>query len=468
MKNRSVRLKITLWFSILLAVIVLLTFLVVFYVSRSVVQKNLRASLVETVEDNVDEVEYLEDLSSRDNDKDLYLQFRNGYLEIDDDYLDRVNGIATALFQEDGTLLYGEDPIASNGPEFSDSVVQTYTSHGTSYYVYDRMLTGNSLDGLWLRGVVAQTQGDGQLSTVVRLSLILLPLLLLLAIGGGWLIAGRTLRPIQQISQAAAQISQGHDLNRRIHLDPGGDELHQLADAFDAMLDRLEASFAAEQQFTSDASHELRTPMSVIMAQCEYTLEEPRTPEEYRDALEVIARQGKKMSTLIRDMLNFTRLENQSAREPFLPLDLSSLVSSVCDDMALLQENGITLTSQVQPDLTVTGSTELLTRLLVNLISNAYRYGKPGGWISVTLQQTQTGITLSVADNGIGIAPDQQEKIFRRFYQADASRTGSGTGLGLSMVQEIVRLHGGTITVESQLDQGSTFTVTFFEKNETL
>ena len=466
MKNCSIRLKITLWFSILLIVIVALTFLVVFSVSRSVMQQQLRRALAETVEDNIDEVEFLETLDYRDNDfdNDLYLQYRGGYLEIDDDYLDRVNGIATALYQEDGRLLYGEDPIAADGLAFLDGQIQTYTANGTTYYVYDRMLSGNNLDGLWLRGVVSELQGMEQLSSIVRFSLILLPLLLLLAIVGGWIIAGRVLRPIQQIAQAASQISQGHDLKKRIHLGPGGDELHKLADIFDAMFDRLETSFAAEQQFTSDASHELRTPMSVIMAQCEYTLESPRSPEEYQDALEVIQRQGRKMSRLIHDMLDFTRLENRSNREPFVPVDLSALVSSVCDDMALLKENGISLTSHVEPNITINGDIDLLTRLLVNLISNAYHYGRPDGWINVTLLRKDGSVNLSVADNGIGIAPDQQEKIFHRFYQADSSRTGNGTGLGLSMVQEIVQLHGGTIQVESQLDHGSTFIITIPEK----
>ena len=137
MKNCSIRLKITLWFSILLIVIVALTFLVVFSVSRSVMQQQLRRALAETVEDNIDEVEFLETLDYRDNDfdNDLYLQYRGGYLEIDDDYLDRVNGIATALYQEDGRLLYGEDPIAADGLAFLDGQIQTYTANGTTYYV---------------------------------------------------------------------------------------------------------------------------------------------------------------------------------------------------------------------------------------------------------------------------------------------------------------------------------------------
>lgn len=128
------------------------------------------------------------------------------------------------------------------------------------YYVFDQKLSGENLEGLWLRGVVAQTQGNVQLGTVARLSLLLMPLLVLLAVVGGWMIAGRMLRPIRAISAAAEEITADGDLRRRIELAPGSDELHRLAGSFNRMLDRLETSFEKERRFTADVSHELRTP----------------------------------------------------------------------------------------------------------------------------------------------------------------------------------------------------------------
>lgn len=127
-----------------------------------------------------------------------------------------------------------------------------------------------------------------------------MPLLLILAVLGGYWIAGRALRPIQTITAAAAEIGSGRDLKKRIALGAGRDELHRLADTFNAMFDRLDKAFESERQFTSDASHELRTPVSVIRAQCEYTLERDRSPEEYREALEVIFRQSKRMTPACR------------------------------------------------------------------------------------------------------------------------------------------------------------------------
>lgn len=133
--------------------------------------------------------------------------------------------------------------------------------------------------------------------------------------------------------------------------------------------------------------------------------------------------------------------------------------------MALIQEKEIVLNYEVQEQVEFHGNYQLLSRMLTNLISNAYRYGKEQGHIFVSLKRQEQEIELSVSDDGIGIAPEEQEKIFRRFYQADHSRSGSGTGLGLSMVYEIVQFHEGTISVESELEKGSSFIVKFKNKN---
>ncbi len=466
MKNLSIRLKITLWFSAVLALMVAITCGCVLLVSRQVFLKTIRDSLVETVEDNVNEIKFFSEtedveLSAEAN---HFILYQNGFLEIDDDFLDAVNEVYTALYQKDGTLLYGENPIARETTEleFSDSRIQKKRVGGILYYIFDRKLERPGLEGLWLRGTVSEEQGDAQVYTIFRLSLIVLPVLMLLALIGGYLIAGRMLRPLKVISDTVSLISRSGDLGRRIELGMGKDELHRLAGQFDEMFDRLEESFETERQFTSDASHELRTPMSVIMAQCEYSMEEPQTEEEYQGALEVIHRQGKKMTRLIEDMLDFSRLEQGAERYGKEPLDFGELVRSVCEDMALIQEKGIRLTFQVEEGVVLLGNRELLTRLLSNLIGNAYRYGKENGHIFVKLEKNEREARLSVEDDGSGIARSEQEKIFHRFYQADNARTGEGSGLGLAMVQEIAGYHGGTVWVESEPGIGSTFFVLMF------
>lgn len=463
MKNLSIRFKITLWFAAALTLVIALTYFIILSVSGRVIQKTIKDNLIETVTHNIDEVEYYSDISTTDlnNDVDHFIHYGNGFLEIDDDFLDEVNEVYTALYQADGTLLYGENPIArhTSGLTFTGGGLRTISVAKTDYYILDRELTGNGLDGLWLRGIVSEEQGAVQMSSISKMSLILLPMLALLAIFGGYLIARRMLQPIHDISLAASGIGKGGDLKKRINIGSGNDELHQLADTFNEMFARLDDAFEAERRFTSDASHELRTPMSVIMAQCEYSLEESGNTEDCRQALEVIQRQGRKMSKLINDMLNFTRLEIRAESYLLETLDMTELVSSLCTDMALMKENGITLTCHTDAHVLVHGNRELLTRLIANLISNAYRYGKANGHIHVTLQSGTDNVTLSVADDGIGIAKEEQDKIFHRFYQSDTSRSGTGFGLGLSMVYEIAQFHGGSVTVESEPGVGSTFTL---------
>ena len=305
---------------------------------------------------------------------------------------------------------------------------------------------------------MSEEQGDRQLSGMIQIALIVMPLLVVLASVGGYLIARRALNPIQKISWTARQIGEGNDLKRRIDLGEGDDELHQLAATFNEMFDHLEQSFEQERQFTSDVSHELRTPMAVITAQCEYTLEQERTVEEYEEALRVIRRQGRKMTKLINHMLDFARLEMRSGKYADETLDMAELVNTICQDMKLIREHNISLEYQTEAVM-FSGNRELLSRLLTNLVSNAYRYGNENGHIFVDLRQKESALILSVKDDGIGIAEDEQEKIFHRFYQTETSRGGEGTGLGLAMAYEIVRYYNGTIEVESAPGKGSTFTV---------
>ncbi len=460
LKNMTIRSKITLWFSVALIIVVVITYVVILSASSRVLKKTIRDSLTLTVENNVDEVEYLPDILE-DNDVDYYVAYGDGYLEIDDDFLDEVNQVYTSLCMEDGTLVYGENPIAKNTVDvpFSDCKVQEIRVDDTLYYIFDRELDIQGLTGLWLRGVVSEEQGEVQLSSIYRISFILLPSILLLAIIGGYFISKKALAPVKQISEAANEIKRGGDLDKRIEIGDGGDELHELANQFNEMFERLDDSFRTEQQFVSDASHELRTPVSVIMAQCELTLEKDRNADEYKEALQTVSIQGKKMSGLINDMLDFSRLELQTERYPKEDIDISELVESVCYDMAIIKEKGITLSCDAKKDIHFTGNRDLLARLLTNLINNAYRYGKENGHINVNLNLENKKIILTVSDDGIGIEKHELENIFKRFYQVDAARSDSGTGLGLAMVREIAHFHGGEVTVTSTPNIGSTFTL---------
>ncbi|MDO5132588.1 MAG: ATP-binding protein [Eubacteriales bacterium] len=467
--------RITLWFSAVMILIVLLTFLLFRFASRSVLQKTVRSFLLSSVDENADKVRFLADRAEadpRDTD-DVFFAYRDGWLEIDDDFLDRINDVQSGLFTSDGTMLYGKNPIArsmENEPFSSPRVYSYRTEKGNHYFVYDRTLKGEKLEGLWIRGVVPLDSEESQVRDIFRMAAIFVPFLLLLGITGGWLTTKRSLLPVRRIEQAASEISKGTDLERRLDIGTVDRELYDLAAAFNGMLDRLERSFEAEQQFVSDASHELRTPMSVIMAQTELALEKERSQAEYRRALSVILRQGLRMDALIRSMLDYTRLELSPENYPLSETDLSGIVSGVADDMSLIQEKNITLETDVEEGILLPGNSMLLERALQNLIDNAYKYGREDGHISVSLRKNTDSSTaravLTVQDDGIGIPQKDLPHIFERFYRADTSRTSDyrttgGAGLGLSMVKIIADLHGAEIEAESTEGTGSCFSITF-------
>lgn len=233
-----------------------------------------------------------------------------------------------------------------------------------------------------------------------------------------------------------------------------------LLTARDAVSDRVERSFKAETQFTSDASHELRTPVTVILAECD-TLERTQpTAEDYQEGVGVIRRQAQQMSRLIGQLLHITRLEQGTQKTYMERADLSALAEAVCEQQRLIAPAGTELTLDAPEPVEVQADVLLMTRVLNNLIANAFRYGKDGGHVSVTVRRENGWAVLAVRDDGIGIAPEQQERIWQRFYQVDPARSGGeGTGLGLYMVRQIARLHGGTAEVDSAPGQGSTFTV---------
>ena len=475
MKNLTIQKKIIIWFSLTLLLIVFLMNTMTFAIANIVLDEDIRERLMNTVASNVEEIEYFNrlDAGMEREQGDQFLKYNNGWLEIDDDFCDFFEGICTALYDEDGNLLYGESPVKiSRSKDLAYTSVDSTTYHGEKYYVYDRKLAGENLEGLWLRGVVSKNERINILYNTVRLSFWLLPVLALLTILGGYAITRRSFLPVEQIAQSAREIGESGDLSRRLDIGPGNDELHQLAEAFNNMFERLEKSFESERQFTSDASHELRTPTSVILAQAEYGLELADSEEEYRESLEVIKRQADLMNDMINRLLFFTRLEQGTEPVNMQDTDLSTLVEDICDKQRMLQCKDISLATDIQPGIHVETDCSLFTRMLNNLCSNAYKYGKPHGNITVSLKQSQDLAILSVADDGIGIARENLEKIWNRFYQVEPSRNqetdGGGIGLGLSMVKQIADLLGGEITVESILGKGTVFTFALKTKNKNL
>lgn len=458
----TIRTKITLWFSALMVLIFAIMFTVIFIINRYVLYTDVEATLKGIVESNREEIEYTEDFEEEEIEPgDHYFLYGEGYLEIDDDFVSERQGVYTVLLDGNGKIIYGKPPI--DIPFIDQEGVKTQIVDGEKYYVYCVRLESEEMQGLVLQGFVNEDASETILSRMVELSLLIAPILVLIAIIGGYLLAGTFLQPIREMTVTAESINDGIDLSRRIELHKGRDDLHQLAFAFNRMMDRLEQAFEGEKQFTSDVSHELRTPVSTILAQTELTLEKDRTPEEYKEDLRLIQRQGEYMKRLVNGMLQYARLERMETLPEEEEINLSQLVEMIAEEQMLNSQKGITLSCRTEPDLMIRGNIEMLTRLLTNLISNAYRYGREGGTASVRLYREDGRICLSVKDDGIGMTRDEISRIFHRFYQADTARSSHNhsLGLGLSMVAEIARLHHARIEVLSEKEKGSEFLILF-------
>lgn len=264
---------------------------------------------------------------------------------------------------------------------------------------------------------------------------------------------------MRRITQTAREISEGDDLSRRIGLGEGRDEIYTLAAEFDKMFARLEEAFEREKQFTSDASHELRTPTAIIISQCEYTIEQAETLDEAKKALEAVLDQAERIARLLSQLLMLTRADKNHKKLNLETVDLSELTTMVAEQQQESADiRGISIQTNIQPGLIIQGDETMLMRMLINLMDNGIKYGREGGWLKVELRLEDGMIFGSVMDNGVGIAPEHLDKVWNRFWQGDPARGGNGAGLGLSMVKWIVEAHGGSVNVRSTLGEGTEFT----------
>jgi heavy metal sensor kinase len=284
------------------------------------------------------------------------------------------------------------------------------------------------------------------------------PLLVVLAGLGGYFLAARALAPIDKITQMARRIS-AQDLSARLNLPSTADETGRLASTFDSMLARLDEAFQRERRFTADASHELRTPLAAMQTMLSSTLARQRTPARYEQVLADLGEETERLHTLVEGLLHLSRSE---ATHPVLKesVNLSILLADVADSLRpLAEDKGLELAAHISDNLTLTGDRDALIRLFVNLLDNALKYTEQGQISLAATPQPDGFVKVTIADTGVGIAAAHLPHIFDRFYRVDKSRTTSGAGLGLAIALSIARAHGGTISVESKLGQGTTFIV---------
>jgi two-component system OmpR family sensor kinase len=277
--------------------------------------------------------------------------------------------------------------------------------------------------------------------------------------GGRWLV-GRALEPLRSMT-ATAQAVSASNLSERIGKVGRASELEPLAGVLDGMLDRLEAAFEQQKRFTADASHELRTPLAVIASQTELALARERSAAEYREALATCAHAAQRMRSLVDGLLTLARADAGKIQLDRSPFDVTACVEQCAALMrSLAADRGVTIGLALAP-VEWNGDLHRFAQVVINLLTNAVLYNRPGGRIEVGLRLAGDLLELTVADDGIGIAPEEIGSIFKRFHRVDPARArdSGGNGLGLAISQSLVAAHGGTIDCRSELGRGSTFTV---------
>jgi len=288
------------------------------------------------------------------------------------------------------------------------------------------------------------------------------PLLLLVAAGGGFWLSRRALSPVDLLTRTANKIS-GSNLSDRLEKLTTGDELQRLSDTLNEMLERIEKAFRRITEFTADASHELRTPISLIRTEAEIALRRSRGQEEYREALRHILLEAERTTTLVEELLSLARADSGRENLRLVQVSLSALISEVAKEwQPLIQARNLRFTTVLENrELPVLADQVAIQRLLAILLDNAVKYTPAPGSIALRVESHEPNVLISIGDSGIGIAEEHQEKIFERFYRVDKARSREfgGTGIGLAIAKWIVQQHHGTITVESSLGHGATFRV---------
>ena len=446
MKKLSIKMKVTIWYTGLVLIILSLVFAFIWLSSDNILLSNMEKQVKMKVEESLEDIE-----------------FHHGTIRLDDDFEHQDDGVTLLVYDEQGKQLAGYSPYSfDTSLPFSSGEVRTVQSNGKEWLIYDLNYGTQNQQNIWVRGIMPVDRMSDAMNAILIVTLISFPFFILLAAFGGYFITKRAFRPLQQMIDSVSAIREGKDLTKRIRLKGPKDEVHALADTFDSMFDRLQSSFESEKQFTSDASHELRTPTSVIISQAEYALSQKENPKETTEALDVILKQSKKMSALISQLLLLARTDQKNNHLVFEQIDISELAEIIADELTLMaQQANIEIKTDIVPGLEIEADQTLMMRLLMNLISNAITYGKAGGYVCLQLHSDGDNVVGIVSDNGIGIQKQYLPKIWDRFYRVDPSRTataGGNTGLGLAIVKWIVETHRGKISAESEYGKGSTFT----------
>lgn len=471
MNRISIKAKITIWYTIIILAISLIALFIMVTVSRDMLINDSSEKLIHSVERIVP---MLNEPNNEGRDRNAPNIPPPDNSSVPKDNMRKLpgfrffsDGVHIAVYDSDGNIVNGALPFEfATEIDFVNEKVQEKVFEGDRHLTYTKQVIAEDGEEYQIVGVISIANESVLLNSVTKTNLILISVLICVATLGGYFILKQAFKPVDKISNTARGISESNDLSQRIDLGGGKDEIHHLANTFDEMLEKIEKTFEKEKQFTSDASHELRTPVAVISSECEYALDCVQTLDEAKECISSIKQHTDRMSKLISELLTISRMDKNTIDISLEKTDISELLNFVCDEQEDIHTENIVLKRNIMPDIFATTDSMLLARIFINLISNSYRYGKEGGYIDVSLIKNDKDIVFEVTDNGIGIAEEDIPKIWERFYQVNPSRTNSdgSMGLGLSMVKLIAQKLGGDVSVKSKLGERSIFTFTMPKK----
>ncbi len=296
------------------------------------------------------------------------------------------------------------------------------------------------------------------------------PFILAVSCAVGWFLAGAALKPFEEITRTAEKIT-SENLNAQIVSTRGEEEIQRLVHSFNSMVRRLDESFQKMRRFNADVAHELRTPLAILQGENEVALRSPNLPEELQSVLVSNLEELDRLTCLVNNMLTLAEAETGSHILAKEPVDLNALLQDLIEQMRLLAvDRNIRIDFTGSGDLWIEADPFWLRRALVNMLDNAIKYSKVGGWVEVTTALENSAAKLTISDNGIGISAEDMPHIFDRLYRADParSRVGGGAGLGLSLVKWVVEAHGGSIRATSRLDAGAAFEISLPSNSGTI
>lgn len=399
----------------------------------------------------------------------LNVTCRNGEIQVSDQFVYEADGVIKVVLDEKNNLIAGNYPIKELAAHPLNYGTVEKVAYGKEvYYIYDRSIINKDQDQNWEMAAVVRTiVNKNNVSSVYHslkyVSYICAIIIVVISMVIASFFSRHIVEPIHDICETAEKIGQDKDLSQRIEYNGVFKEIDILSQANNRMLDRLEEIIEKQKQFTSDVAHELRTPIAVVMAECQYARKHIHDKEEFDEAITLIERQVKKTNSIIMQLLQLSRLDQDRIQIDFEFADIQDIVEQVCENEKLKDTKNIHIRLFMEKAEAYV-DVSLIMVVIRNLINNAIKYSHEGGKIDVFLKKQDKKIEFVVRDYGQGMSEIDRKHIFDRFYRTDKARNSEGFGLGLAICDRIVEIHRGKILVESKEGEGSVFRVILPEK----